>query len=103
MKLAVEEFLRFESSNQLGNRITTCATEIAGVPLAPRTQVTLGIGSANRDPEAFADPDRLDVSRQPNRHVAFGSASTSASAWAWLGSRAASPSVASSRAFRTTA
>ena len=73
VKLAVEEFLRFESSNQLGNRITTCATEIAGVPLAPRTQVTLGIGSANRDPEAFPDPDRLDVSRQPNRHVAFGS------------------------------
>ena len=73
VRLAVEEFLRFESSNQLGNRITTCATEIGGVALAPRTQVTLGIGSANRDEAAFADPDRLDVSRQPNRHVAFGS------------------------------
>ncbi len=73
VRLAVEEFLRFESSNQLGNRITTCATEIGGVALAPRTQVTLGIGSANRDPETFPDPDRLDVSRQPNRHVAFGS------------------------------
>jgi cytochrome P450 len=70
---AVEEFLRFESSNQLGNRITTRACEIGGVPLAPRTQVTLGIGAANRDPEAFADPDRLDISRTPNRHVAFGS------------------------------
>ncbi|HEV7575915.1 MAG TPA: cytochrome P450 [Caldimonas sp.] len=73
VRTAVEEFLRFESSNQLGNRITTCATEIAGVALAPRTQVTLGIGSANRDPEQFADPDRLDVGRAPNRHVAFGS------------------------------
>lgn len=73
VRQAVEEFLRFESSNQLGNRITTCATEIGGVALAPRTQVTLGIGSANRDPDAFPDPDRLDVSRQPNRHVAFGS------------------------------
>jgi cytochrome P450 len=73
VSLAVEEFLRFESSNQFGNRITTCATEIGGVALAARTPVTLGIGSANRDPEQFADPDRLDVARAPNRHVAFGS------------------------------
>jgi cytochrome P450 len=73
VRLAVEEFLRFESSNQLGNRITTVATEIGGVALAPRTQVTLGIGSANRDPEQFAEPERLDVGRTPNRHVAFGS------------------------------
>ncbi|HEY3634541.1 MAG TPA: cytochrome P450, partial [Caldimonas sp.] len=73
VRSAVEEFLRFESSNQLGNRITTCATEIGGVALAPRTQLTLGIGSANRDPETFADPDRLDIARAPNRHVAFAS------------------------------
>ena len=72
-RTAVEEFLRFESSNQLGNRITTRACEIAGVALAPRTQVTIGIGAANRDPESFADPDRLDIARSPNRHVAFGS------------------------------
>jgi hypothetical protein len=50
VRTAVEEFLRFESSNQLGNRITTCATEIDGVALAPRTSVTIGIGAANRDP-----------------------------------------------------
>jgi cytochrome P450 len=73
LRLAVEEFLRYESSNQLGNRITTCATEIGGVALAARTQVTIGIGAANRDPEQFAEPDRLDVARSPNRHVAFGS------------------------------
>jgi cytochrome P450 len=73
VKSAVEEFLRFESSNQLGNRITTGATEIGRVALAPRTSVTIGIGAANRDPEAFADPDRLDIGRAPNRHVAFGS------------------------------
>ncbi len=73
VRTAIEEFLRFESSNQLGNRITTRATEIAGVALAPGTSVTLGIGAANRDPETFADPDRLDVGRSPNRHVAFGS------------------------------
>ncbi|HEY4958604.1 MAG TPA: cytochrome P450, partial [Caldimonas sp.] len=73
VRLAVEEFLRFESSNQLGNRITTGAVEIGGVALAPRTPVTLGIGSANRDAEQFADADRLDIARAPNRHVAFGS------------------------------
>jgi cytochrome P450 len=73
IRSAVEEILRIESSNQLGNRITTKATEIAGVALAPRTQVTLCIGAANRDPQAFVDPDRLDIARHPNRHVAFGS------------------------------
>ncbi|CAM5780209.1 cytochrome P450 [Rhizobacter fulvus] len=73
IRTAVEEFLRIESSNQLGNRITTVATEIGGVSLAPRTQVTLCIGAANRDPAQFPDPDRLDIARSPNRHVAFGS------------------------------
>src|ERR1700710_340283 len=73
IKTAIEEFLRIESSNQLGNRITTTATEIGGVILAPHTQVTLCIGAANRDPAQFPEPDTLDVSRSPNRHVAFGS------------------------------
>ena len=73
VKTAVEEFLRFESSNQLGNRITTEAVEIDGVTLAPRTPVHLCIGAANRDPAQFPDPDRLDVGRAPNRHLAFGS------------------------------
>ena len=73
MRSAVEEFLRIESSNQLGNRITTGQAEVGGVVLAPRTQVTLCIGAANRDPDAFVDPDRLDLARHPNRHVAFGS------------------------------
>ena len=68
---AVEEFLRFESSNQLGNRRTTRTTEIAGVALAAGTSITLAIGAANRDPERFAEPDRLDLSRAPNRHLAF--------------------------------
>jgi cytochrome P450 len=73
IRTAVEEFLRIESSNQLGNRITTVATEIDGVPLAPRTLVTLCIGAANRDPAQFPNPDVLDITRSPNRHVAFGS------------------------------
>jgi cytochrome P450 len=73
IQTAVEEFLRIESSNQLGNRITTGETEIGGVHLAPRTRVHLCIGGANRDPAQFAEPDRLDIARTPNRHVAFGS------------------------------
>lgn len=70
---AVEEFLRFESSNQLGNRISTAPTEIGGVHLPVQTQITLCIGAANRDPERFSEPDRLDIQRTQNRHLAFGS------------------------------
>jgi hypothetical protein len=73
LRTAVEEMLRFESSNQLGNRMTARAAEIAGVPLAAGTSVTLLIGAANRDPRRFSAPDRFDVARQPNRHLAFGS------------------------------
>jgi len=73
IRSAVEEFLRFESSNQLGNRIATCDTAVGGVALPAGTQITLCIGAANRDPAQFPDPDRLDVARNPNRHLAFGS------------------------------
>ena len=69
---AIEECLRFESSNQLGNRMTTVDTEIGGLPVARGTPVTLCIGAANRDPEQFAEPDRFDIRRAPNRHLAFG-------------------------------
>ncbi|WP_027778400.1 cytochrome P450 [Paraburkholderia caledonica] len=69
---AVEECLRFESSNQLGNRMTTSDTQIGGVPVARGTPITLCIGAANRDPEQFAEPDRFDIRRAPNRHLAFG-------------------------------
>ena len=70
---AIEEFLRFESSNQLGNRLTTTALNIGGVAVPAGSFITLGIGAANRDPAEFADPDRLDIARAPNRHLAFGS------------------------------
>jgi cytochrome P450 len=72
IKTAVEEMLRFESSNQLGNRITTEAIEIGGVALPANTSVTLCIGAANRDPRQFENPDTLDIGRTPNRHLAFG-------------------------------
>ncbi|QWG22028.1 cytochrome P450 [Bradyrhizobium sediminis] len=72
IKTAVEEILRFESSNQLGNRMTTEQVELGGVTLAPGTSVTLCIGAANRDPAQFADPETFDIGRTPNRHLAFG-------------------------------
>jgi cytochrome P450 len=72
IKPAVEEILRFESSNQLGNRMTTEPVEFGGIKLAAGTPVTLCIGAANRDPAQFNDPENLDVGRTPNRHLAFG-------------------------------
>jgi cytochrome P450 len=71
LKSAVEEFLRFESSNQLGNRITTQEVVVGGVTLPPESRITVCIGAANRDPAQFPDPDRLDLAREPNRHIAF--------------------------------
>jgi len=71
IKTAVEEILRFESSNQLGNRMTTERVELGGVMLEAGTPITLCIGAANRDPAQFADPERLDIGRNPNRHLAF--------------------------------
>jgi cytochrome P450 len=72
VKSAVEEFLRFESSNQLGNRITTCETTVGGIRLPPDARITMCIGAANRDPAQFPDPDRVDITREPNKHIAFG-------------------------------
>ncbi len=71
IKSAVEEFLRVESSNQLGNRITLVATKIGDVDIAEGSRIHLCIGGANRDPAQFPEPDRLDVTRSPNRHLAF--------------------------------
>lgn len=73
IRTAVEEFLRFESPNQLGNRLALAPVNIAGADIAAGTYLTIGIGAANRDPAEFADPDRLDIAREPNRHLAFGS------------------------------
>jgi cytochrome P450 len=73
IRTAVEEFLRFESPNQLGNRLALTPVDVAGVAIPAGTYLTIGIGAANRDPAEFPDPDRLDVARVPNRHLAFGS------------------------------
>jgi hypothetical protein len=68
---AIDEFLRFESPNQLGNRRVVADAVVGGVALPADTLITLCIGAANRDPGQFPDPDRVDVGRTPNRHLAF--------------------------------
>ena len=71
MKTAIDEFLRMESPVQLGNRLATADTAVGGVPVTRDTIVHIGIAAANRDPAQFADPERLDITRSPNRHFAF--------------------------------
>jgi len=69
---AIEECLRYESSNQLGNRRAVEDVQINGFQMEAGTPVTLCIGAANRDPRVFTDPERFDITRTPNRHLAFG-------------------------------
>jgi len=69
---AVEELLRFESPLQLNNRQLTEPATVGGQALPAGAFITLGIGAANRDPAVFAEPDRLDIARKPNAHLAFG-------------------------------
>jgi cytochrome P450 len=73
IKTAVEEMLRYESSNQLGNRMIVEPVEIGGIAMPAGTPVTLCIGAANRDPAQFPDPENFDIGRTPNRHLAFAS------------------------------
>ncbi|SDO21645.1 hypothetical protein SAMN05216196_10463 [Lutimaribacter pacificus] len=68
---AIEEFLRYASPNQLGNRETTQDIEIDGLSVPKGTNLHLVIGAANRDPAVFDDPQRFDITRKPNRHLAF--------------------------------
>ena len=72
MTRVVDEFLRFESSNQLGNRRALQAVTVGGVELPAGALVTLCIGAANRDPEQFSHPEQLHIHRTDNRHLAFG-------------------------------
>lgn len=67
----VEEVLRFRSPNQFGNRETTADLDLNGLHIAKGTNLHLCIGAANRDPDVFDDPERFDITRRPNRHLAF--------------------------------
>ena len=69
---AVEELLRYESPSQHTARITPQDTEIGGKQIRKGQAVMAVMAAANRDPERFPDPDRLDLTRTDNKHVAFG-------------------------------
>jgi cytochrome P450 len=68
---AVEEFLRFESPLQIGNRLAGEDIDLGDVVLPKGTYIHTSIGAANRDPEQFPEPDRFDITRKPNRQIAF--------------------------------
>lgn len=72
MPSAIEELLRFESSSQMASRYATAETKIGGTTILRGQIVNLLLGSGNRDPEAFSDPDQLNITRKENRHLAFG-------------------------------
>jgi len=69
---AIEEMLRYEGPIQLNNRRLVAPMVLGGKELPEGTFITIAIGAANRDPSQFAEPERFDVARNPNRHVAFG-------------------------------
>lgn len=68
---AVEEFLRVESPLQIGNRLAGEDIELQDCVLPKGTYIHTSIGGANRDPAQFSEPDRFDITRKPNRQIAF--------------------------------
>ncbi|HEU4647600.1 MAG TPA: cytochrome P450 [Gemmatimonadales bacterium] len=68
---AIEELLRFESPIQYTTRLAPDDVELGGKLIRKRQAVVALMGAANRDPEQFPDPDRLDITRRDNRHLAF--------------------------------
>jgi cytochrome P450 len=69
---AIEELLRYDSPAQLIGRAALDDTKIDGAEIARGDAVAILLGSANHDAEHFREPDRLDVARKPNAHLAFG-------------------------------
>lgn len=69
---AVEEMLRFESPSQHTARLAPSDRTLGGKQIGKRQAVIAVMAAANRDPERFPDPDRFDVARGDNRHLAFG-------------------------------
>ena len=69
---AVEELLRYDSPVQRTARITNTEVEMGGKMIPKHALTVAAIGAANRDPAQFSDPDRLDITRRDNNHVAFG-------------------------------
>jgi pimeloyl-[acyl-carrier protein] synthase len=69
---AVEELLRFESPTQYTGRVAKEDMEIGGKVIKQKQAVFAVLGAGNRDPERFPNPDKLDIARQDNKHLAFG-------------------------------
>jgi cytochrome P450 len=72
INLAAEEFLRYDAPTQRGIRTAREDFEIGGTQIRKGQILHIMIGAANRDPDQFADPDRIDITRDPNRHVTLG-------------------------------
>ncbi len=75
MSSAVEELLRYESPSQHTARLAPAGAVLSGQEIPDGDAVIAVMGAANRDPARFSDPDRLDLAREDNRHLAFGWAS----------------------------
>jgi hypothetical protein len=72
LRSAVEEFLRYDPPVQATDRVAVRECEIGGERIGPGQLAVCLIGAANRDPEVFPEPDRLDLARSPNPHLSFG-------------------------------
>jgi cholest-4-en-3-one 26-monooxygenase len=72
LTVATEEFIRWVTPIHNMCRVAAVDTEVGGRPVDAGQQLVLMYGSANRDPAHFADPERYDVTRTPNNHIAFG-------------------------------
>ncbi|MGQ0742736.1 MAG: cytochrome P450 [Acidimicrobiales bacterium] len=72
LRTGVEELARYDSPVHVTARIATTEVEVGGQRIGAGQQLAVVLGAANRDPDAFANPDHLDVTRSPNRHLAFG-------------------------------
>jgi cytochrome P450 len=72
IRSAIEELLRYDSSVQMVTRIVKGEVEISGQTLSDGEPVFPVLGAANRDPDRFVDPDRLDLGRIGNRHLSLG-------------------------------
>ena len=72
IQAAIEEFLRYESPAPVTFRIAFDDVEIGGKTIRKGESVGIMLAAANRDPEQFPDPDRLDIARTENRQIAFG-------------------------------
>ncbi len=71
-RVAIDELLRYDSPVQVTSRLASEPMRLGDYDLTPGTSVDIWLGSANRDPAQFPEPDTLDLTRSDNRHLAFG-------------------------------